>query len=268
MSPPIGAGAAEPEVQEVQPPQLLQAGWQQLFFLQANKRSSKRGFLQQLLQEGASQHLGSQTGAAQHLGSQTGAAQHLGSQTGASQHLGSQEGASQQEDSQHESFLQQRLRSNKERRPLKRSSFFFLQQLLQGSQQEGSSQHLGSQQTGSQHFGSQHLGSQQEVSQQLGAAQQPPFLAPNMRSSNSRPKLWLHRAALNSSAMANLFRFIEQRLLCSIGGEQRWPHWLWFGHLSLGARISRLQSAHLAWVEYRGREPLQPRLVTNGMRQA
>ncbi|MCL6504267.1 MAG: trigger factor, partial [Pirellulales bacterium] len=49
-------------------------------------------------------------------------------------------------------------------------------------------------------------------SQQL-ALQQPP-LEPNIRFRRSKPKLWLHRPTLTTSAPTNILLFIEQRLLC------------------------------------------------------
>jgi hypothetical protein len=90
-----------------------------------------------------------------------------------------------------------------------------LQQL--GSQQAGSQQ-AGSQQVFAQHagcsqqVGSQQAGWQQLVSQHCDWQQLPPRAI--IRFSRSKPKLWLHRPKLTTSAPTNMFHFIEQRLLC------------------------------------------------------
>jgi hypothetical protein len=84
--------------------------------------------------------------------------------------------------------------------------------VLHGSQQAGSQQ-AGSQQAGSQQAGcAQQVGSgaQQDDSQQLDW-QQPPL--PSMRFRSSKPKLWLQKLMLTTSAPKNMFHFIEQRLL-------------------------------------------------------
>jgi hypothetical protein len=80
------------------------------------------------------------------------------------------------------------------------------------SQQLCCSQQAGSQQAGSQHAGSQQVGSQQLVSQHCDW-QQPPLFRPSIRFSRSKPKLWLQRPKLTTSAPKNMFHFIEQRLL-------------------------------------------------------
>jgi hypothetical protein len=163
---------------------------------------------QQLSQAGASQQAGSQqAGASQQAGSQ---------QAGASQQAGSQQLVAQQR------FLWQ---SNSPFRPQNRSQRFLQQpfpQLSQagasqqaGSQQAGASQQLGSQQAGaSQQAGSQQAGASQQAGSQHDVAQQllqrPP---PSIRSSSSKPKPWLHRLALITSAPRTIFHFIEQRLL-------------------------------------------------------
>jgi len=81
-----------------------------------------------------------------------------------------------------------------------------------GSQQAAASQQLGSQQAAaSQQVGSQHAAASQQLgSQQLGAQQlpQPPCPPPNIRSSSSKPKLWLHMPALTTSAPIKSFHFI------------------------------------------------------------
>ncbi|HET6878808.1 MAG TPA: hypothetical protein VFI31_01485 [Pirellulales bacterium] len=98
---------------------------------------------------------------------------------------------------------------------------FFLQQpvLQQLCSQQAGSQQAGSQQAGSQQagcaqqVGSQQAGWQQLVSQHWDWQQLPPPPRPNIRFSNSKPKLWLHRPKLTTSAPTNMFHFIEQRLL-------------------------------------------------------
>ncbi|MGH7137419.1 MAG: hypothetical protein ACREHD_16875 [Pirellulales bacterium] len=91
----------------------------------------------------------------------------------------------------------------------------FLQQpeLQQLCSQQAGSQQAGSQQAGSQQAGcSQQVGSQQLVSQHCDWQQLPPP-RPNIRFSRSKPKLWLHKPKLTTSAPKNMFHFIEQRLL-------------------------------------------------------
>jgi hypothetical protein len=181
-------------------------------FLQWNRPLNKPQcfFLQQpllqLLQAGASQQVGS---AAQQAGSQAGAAQQVGSQAGAQQ-----------------LFLQLWQPPNRPWQPPNRPQCFFLQQpvlqLLQLSQAEAS-QHVGSaaQQVGAaaQHVGSaaQQDGSasQHEASQQLLQPPHPPEEAPSKRSRSSKPKLWLHKPTLTTSAPKSMFHFIDQRLLCN-----------------------------------------------------
>jgi hypothetical protein len=74
--------------------------------------------------------------------------------------------------------------------------------VLQESQHEAASQQVGSQHAAA----SQQLGSQQLGAQQL--PQPPPCPPPNIRSSSSKPKLWLHMPALTTSAPIKSFHFI------------------------------------------------------------
>jgi hypothetical protein len=98
-----------------------------------------------------------------------------------------------------------------------------LSQLLQhaSAPQEGAAQHDGAshaaaaQQDGSaaQQAGSQPLSQPQAGSHDWQQLLQPQSFRPNMRSKSSKPKLWLHRPTLTTSAPKTMFHFIEQRLL-------------------------------------------------------
>ncbi|MBI2826613.1 MAG: hypothetical protein HYX69_18220 [Planctomycetia bacterium] len=210
ISPAASAAAGAPPPLPPQQPlpqlsQLLQQLLQLLQhdFLQRNRpsRPPQQRFLQQLLQhEACSQQVGSQHEAC-------------------SQQVGSQHEGSQQ------LFLQQPPQSNRPRRPPNKPPQQRLwqqppPQLLQLSQHEACSQQVGSQlacsqQVGSQQACSQQLGSQQLLQQLLQPPQPPCELKPNIRSRSSKPKLWLHRPTLTTSAPKNMFHFIDQRLLCN-----------------------------------------------------
>jgi hypothetical protein len=69
-----------------------------------------------------------------------------------------------------------------------------------GAAHDASQAGAAAQQVFSQHFGWQQL-------------LQPQPSRPNMRSSNSAPKLWPHRPTLRTSAPTTMFHFIEQSLL-------------------------------------------------------
>jgi len=181
---------------------------QQLDLRHLKRRSISRSRLQQLV---FSQHEGSQAAA------QAGSPQ-AGSQALAAAQAGSPQVASQAESQQ--LVLQHLLRPSNRHRRAGKSGARFLQHFGAASQQLGSAAQAGSAaaQAGSaaQQAGSAaaHAGSPQVGSQQLFAPQHPPRFRPNMRSSSSKPKLWLHRPALRTSAPKIMFHFIEQRLLC------------------------------------------------------
>jgi len=195
------AGAASPWPLVQQP--TSQQAWQHLLRFWKRRASRPQRFLQQGSQQASAQQFGSQQASAQQAGSQQ-----AGSQQASAQQLGSQQ-------------AWQHCLRNIFRRAAKMSIRLRLQQgWQQGSQQasaqqagsqQASAQQLGSQQASAQQLGSQQ-GSQQAVSQQL-ALQQPP-LEPNIRFRRSKPKLWLHRPTLTTSAPTNILLFIEQRLLC------------------------------------------------------
>jgi len=63
------------------------------------------------------------------------------------------------------------------------------------------------------HDGSQPLSQPQDGAQELQQLPQPWLFRPNMRSKSSKPKLWLHKPTLTTSAPKNMFHLIEQRLL-------------------------------------------------------
>ncbi|HWB14686.1 MAG TPA: hypothetical protein VG826_36015 [Pirellulales bacterium] len=172
----------------------------------------QRFFLQQLSQELQQLDCSQQAGSQQAGCSQQAASQQAGcSQQAASQHVGWQQ-------------LLQQPRSNRPRSLPNRPHLWLQQELQQlGSQQAGSQQAGCSQQAASQQAGcSQQVGSQQLVSQQ-DDWQQPPLLRPNIRVSRSKPKLWLHRPRLTTSAPTNMFHFIEQRLLYMELGRNACP---------------------------------------------
>ena len=105
---------------------------------------------------------------------------------------------------------------NKPRKPANRS------QPLRERQQDFFAQHvLG---FGAQHrFGRQATLAQQDFGWPHGFAQhrarvrlwQPLPFRPSMVSSSSKPKLWVHRPVLSTSAPIKILSFIEQRLLCA-----------------------------------------------------
>jgi hypothetical protein len=95
-------------------------------------------------------------------------------------------------------------------------------QQLGCSQQVGCSQQAASQQAGCSQQVASQAGWQQLVSQQ-DAWQQLPLLRPNILVSRSKPKLWLHRPRLTTSAPTNMFHFIEQRLLYMELGRNACP---------------------------------------------
>ena len=192
---PASAGAAPvPQPPAPQPPQQLCWPQQLLWcFLKRLRRKPQRFFLQQL-----SQGL-PQLGCSQQAGSQ---------QAACSQQAGSAQAGSQQVCSQQLCLWQPPNRPFMwPNRPLRCP-----QPPPHESQQEGCSQQAGSQQAGSQQAGSQQVGSQQLVSQHCDW-QQPPLFRPSIRFSRSKPKLWLQRPKLTTSAPKNMFHFIEQRLL-------------------------------------------------------
>ena len=96
---------------------------------------------------------------------------------------------------------------------------FFAQHV--SAQHEGAAQHDGAshaaaaQQDGSaaQQAGSQPLSQPQAGSHDWQQLLQPQSFRPSMRSKSSKPKLWLHRPTLTTSAPKTMFHFIEQRLL-------------------------------------------------------
>jgi hypothetical protein len=191
-SSPPAAGAAAPSQQPPQP--LPQQVSQQERFLQQNRPNSPPQHLrwQQLSQQGCSQQAASQ-------------------QAGCSQQAASQQAGSQQ---LWQRGLQQ---SNSPFRPQNRPHRLW-QQVSQQLSQQGFSQQAASQHGFSQQAASQQAGcSQQAASQQAGSQQllqhPPQCPPPSIRSSSSKPKLWLQSVALTTSAPKNSFHFIEQRLL-------------------------------------------------------
>jgi hypothetical protein len=157
---------------------------------------------------------------------------HGSQQLDCSQQAGSQQaGCSQQAASQQVGCWQQLLQQPRSNRPRSRPNRLhlwpqpWLQQLVcsqqAGSQQAGCSQQAGSQQAGCSQQVASQAGWQQLVSQQDGWQQLPP--RPNILVSRSKPKLWLHRPRLTTSAPTNMFHFIEQRLLYMELGRNACP---------------------------------------------
>jgi hypothetical protein len=93
------------------------------------------------------------------------------------------------------------------------------------AQHDGAAQHEGAAHDGAaQHEGAQLAFAWQQVSQPFSQPQDgwqagwqqllhPQSFRPIMRSRSSKPKLWLHRPTLTTSAPKTMFHFIEQRLL-------------------------------------------------------
>jgi hypothetical protein len=210
----LSAGAPAPQPpQQLEPQQLLpEQLLQDLCFLNKLARKLQRFFLQQLA------HGSQQLDWPQQAGSQ---------QAGCSQQAASQQAGCSQQVASQQLDWQQLLPQPRSNRPFSRPNrpHFLPQQddsQQAGSQQAGSQQAGCSQQAASQQAGcSQQVGSQQLVSQQDGW-QQPP-LRPNIRVSRSKPKLWLHRPRLTTSAPTNMFHFIEQRLLYMELGRNACP---------------------------------------------
>jgi hypothetical protein len=92
------------------------------------------------------------------------------------------------------------------------SQAFAQPQLGSTAQHDGAS---AAQQVGSaaQQAGSQPLSQPQAGSHDWQQLLQPQSFRPSMRSRSSKPKLWLHRPTLTTSAPKTIFHFIEQRLL-------------------------------------------------------
>ncbi|HEV3344224.1 MAG TPA: hypothetical protein VG125_27865 [Pirellulales bacterium] len=206
-APSAGAPAPQPP-QQLEPQQLEPQPPQPLCFLNRLAKKLQRFFLQQLSQELQ--------------------------QLVCSQQAGSQAGCSQQAASQQVGW-QQLLPQPRSNRPRSRPNRLhlrpqpWLQQLVcsqqAGSQQAGCSQQAASQagwqQAGCSQQVASQAGWQQLVSQQDGWQQLPP--RPNILVSRSKPKLWLHRPKLTTSAPTNMFHFIEQRLLYMELGRNACP---------------------------------------------
>ncbi len=194
--------------------QLLQPLLQQLFLQQLwqeNRPSSKPRWQQllwqqllwqQLLRQQLSHELQPQAGSAAQLGA--------ASQLGAAAQAGSAQPPQQD-------FLQQWPQPNNPLcSPANRPQQCCLWQQRSQPRSQPRSQQLGASQ---QAFSAQQLGSQPLSQPQAGSHDfwqqllQPQSFRPNMRSKSSKPKLWLHRPTLTTSAPKTMFHFIEQRLL-------------------------------------------------------
>jgi hypothetical protein len=88
-----------------------------------------------------------------------------------------------------------------------------------------------------QHFCFTHLTLQQFVSQQL--LWQPQPLEPSIRSSNSKPKLWLQVARATTIVERTMFHFIERRLLNdgTVNLAATTPSDTWLRPAALEARV-------------------------------
>jgi hypothetical protein len=91
-----------------------------------------------------------------------------------------------------------------------------------------------------QHLTFTHLTLQQFVSQQL--LWQPQPLEPSIRSSNSKPKLWLQVARATTTVLRIMFHFIERRLLNdgTVNLAATTPSDTWLRPAALEARVPNI----------------------------